>query len=54
MKKLFYLIITILMIIAFATARNNLQVSLECFVAAFFLFLGVMPFEEGVFDARED
>lgn len=55
MKKIAYLIITVLMIVAFVTARNNLQVSLECFAASFFTFLGiVMPYEEGVFDERED
>jgi len=54
MRKVIYLIIAVLMVIAFATVKNHIQVSLDCFIASFFLFLGIMPLEEGVINERED
>lgn len=54
MRKVIYSIIAVLMVIAFTTVTNHIQVSLDCFIASVFLFLGIMPVEEGVFNEGED
>lgn len=53
--KIIYSIITILMLIAFASVGHNLTISLDCFIASVFIFIGALPLmEKGVPYERED
>ena len=54
-ERCFLIAIVVAMVVAFATVHSNLTCSIDCFMAAVFLFIGALPLmEKGVPYERED
>lgn len=49
-ERFLWVAIAIALIVAFATVKTNLTLSLDCFVGAVLGFIALLPYEEGVWE----